>query len=238
MKPIAVFRFSATEGPGYFATFLERNNRSWKLIAVDDGDRIPETVDAYSGIALMGGPMSVNDPLPWIDPLCARLREASAQAMPIIGHCLGGQLLSKALGGVVTHNAVKEIGWSRLAVEPTAHTADWLGQESDAQTVFQWHGETFSIPPGATRIATNAWCANQIFVAGPHLGMQCHIEMTPVMIETWCEAWAAETHRLPSLPACVQTPAAMIGDAARHIPAMRQLAERLYGRWLEGLKGA
>lgn len=239
MKPIAIFRFSATEGPGYFATFLERNNRSWQLIAVDEGDALPDTIDAYSGIAMMGGPMSVNDPLPWIEPLCALVRDASLRALPIVGHCLGGQLLAKALGGVVTRNTIKEIGWGTIAVEHTPQAVDWLGNlacPGTEQAVFQWHGETFSLPPMAIRLATNQWCANQIFVVGPSLGMQCHVEMTLPMIERWCETWSIETRDLDALPECVQTPEAMIGEAAMHIPAMRQLADQIYGRWLKGFE--
>lgn len=238
MKPIAIFRFFATEGPGYFATFLERKKRSWQLIAVDAGDALPPSADRYSGIAMMGGPMSVNDPLPWIDPLCALLRDAAARDIPLIGHCLGGQLLAKALGGTVARNATKEIGWGAVTVERTPLSARWLGALAEAgadPTVFQWHGETFSLPPSATRLATNAWCANQIFVAGPHLGMQCHVEMTPAMIERWCESWHAEVRGLSELPACVQTPEAMIADASLRIPSMRAFADQLYGRWLEGL---
>ena len=201
MKPVAIFRHSPTEGPGYFAIFLEQQGIPWKLIALDEGTTVPTSIDGFSGLCFMGGPMSVNDPLPWIEPVCALIREAVAMDVPVIGHCLGGQLMSKALGGEVTRNPVKEIGWSAALGEDSAVARNWLGDYAGKSgTVFQWHGETFSIPTGATRLLANGYCANQMFVLGPHLGMQCHIEMTPEMIGTWCEQWADEAVAVADLP--------------------------------------
>jgi GMP synthase-like glutamine amidotransferase len=179
MKPIAIFRHSPGEGPGYFATFLDRHSLPWTLFRLDDGVSPPPTSGEFSGLCFMGGPMSVNDELPWIPLTLELICEADAAAIPVIGHCLGGQLMAKAFGGTVTRNAVKEIGWGE--VEATDAAADWMG---DVQrfSAFHWHGETFSLPSGATRILHSAHCANQAFVRGPHLGMQCHVEMTDSMI--------------------------------------------------------
>ena len=68
MKPVAVFRHAPTEGPGYFATFLDGNRIAWRLVRLDDGEPVPETAAAFAGLAFMGGPMSVNDDLTWIEP--------------------------------------------------------------------------------------------------------------------------------------------------------------------------
>ncbi len=183
----------------------------------------------------MGGPMSVNDPLPWIEPVCALIRDAAARNVPVIGHCLGGQLMSKALGGEVTRNPVKEIGWSEAGGEDHAIARHWLGNYAGKLgTIFQWHGETFSIPPGATRLLANRHCANQMFALGPHLGMQCHVEMTPEMIATWCDQWADEAIAVTDQPS-VQTPEAMQQEIAQRLPAMRQLSEQLYSVWIKGL---
>jgi len=184
----------------------------------------------------MGGPMSVNDPLPWIEPVCALIRQAVAQDVPVIGHCLGGQLMSKALGGAITRNPVKEIGWGQAGAENHAVARHWLGDFAGKMgTVFQWHGETFSIPAGATRLFANAHCANQMFALGPHLGMQCHVEMTPEMIATWCGQWAEEAAAVADQPS-VQTPAAMQEQIAASLPVMRQLSEQLYSVWIAGLR--
>ena len=235
MKPVAIFRHSPTEGPGYFAIFLERQGIPWTLIAIDAGEPVPASADDYSGLCFMGGPMSVNDPLPWIEPVCDLIRDAVAKNIPVIGHCLGGQLMSKALGGQVTRNPVKEIGWGEALGEDDAVARHWLGDFAGRPgKVFQWHGETFSIPAGASRLFVNAYCANQMFALGPHLGMQCHVEMTPEMIATWCEQWADEAAAVAEQPS-VQTPDAMLGQIAQHLPVMRQLSEQLYSTWIKGL---
>jgi len=180
--------------------------------------------------------MSVNDPLPWIEPVCSLIRLAVDADIPVIGHCLGGQLMSKALGGEVTKNPVKEIGWGTAFGEAHEIGKLWLGEQAGKSgTVFQWHGETFSIPNGATRLFSNNHCANQMFVLGPHLAMQCHVEMTPEMIAKWCDQWAVEAREI-SHQASVQTPEAMEGEIGDRLPTMRQLSEQLYSVWIRGLK--
>lgn len=240
MKPVAIIRHTRTEGPGYFATFLDQHSIPWKLIAIDQGEAVPSRADEFSGICLMGGTISVNDPLPWISEMCTLIRDAVSKNIPLLGHCLGGQLISKALGGTVSKNQVKELGWgtARIADNPCADHWFGLGAargDTRIATVFQWHGETFSLPAGASRLLSNDYCENQMFALGPHLGMQCHIEMTPAMINTWCRGWPAETHGLAALPASVQTPEAMQAETEAHLPAMRQLADQLYSVWIRGL---
>ncbi len=233
MKPVAIFRFSADDGPGYFASFLDRHAVPWVLFKIDEGEQLPEDADAFAALVFMGGAMSVNDDLPWIAPILTLIHDAIAEDMPCLGHCLGGQLMSKALGGIVTHNAVKEIGWNALQVENSRLSDAWLGAEKSPLTTFQWHGETFSIPAGAERILTSAACANQAFVIGKSLAMQCHVEMTPAMIENWCEDWASENAD-PALPS-VQTPDEMQAAVASNISALNKLADRLYAKWLDGV---
>jgi len=206
------------------------------LIALDEGAAVPTSADGYAGLCFMGGPMSVNDPLPWIPQICTLIRDAVAKNIPVIGHCLGGQLISKALGGEITRNPVKEIGWGAVEGADDAIARDWLGEFSGKpSTVFQWHGETFSIPAGATRLFANTYCGNQMFVLGPHLGMQCHVEMTPEMIATWCEQWADEALAVVD-HASVQTPEIMQAEITEHLPVMRQLSEQLYSVWIKGLQ--
>jgi GMP synthase-like glutamine amidotransferase len=178
----------------------------------------------------MGGPMSVNDDLPWIPLTLALIRQADADGIPVIGHCLGGQLMARAFGATVGRNPVKEIGWGEVATTDAAK--DWLG-DIDPFEAFHWHGETFTIPQGASRLLHSTHCANQAFVRGPHLAMQCHVEMTDTMIQSWCRQWAAEGVP-PS--ASVQTPEQMEENMGARIATMRAVADRLYGRWIDGLR--
>lgn len=235
MKPVAIFRFAETEGPGYFATFLAEHSIPWQLFSIDQNQAIPTLADNFSGLALMGGPMSVNDPLPWIPPICALILDADAKGIPVIGHCLGAQLISTAFGARVLKNPVKEIGWSNICVEASSTARRWLG-DRDTVTVFQWHGETFELPAGAQRLAQSADCPNQMFVLRNHLGMQCHIEMTEMMIGDWCHVWPSEVEGLATLPGSIQTPARMVSEATRYLPELHNLAQRIYSNWITALK--
>lgn len=116
MKPVAIFRHLPIEGPGYFATFLDNNHIPWQLIKVDAGENPPDSIKPFSGLVFMGGPMSVNDDLPWIESSLNLIRQAIDLEIPVLGHCLGGQLMAKALGGSVTQNPVKEMGWGKVNV--------------------------------------------------------------------------------------------------------------------------
>lgn len=232
MKPVVVLQFAPHEGPGYFATHLSAHEVPFRLLEVDRGNPLPQA-DALSGLALMGGPMSVNDPLAWIPGVLALVRACVAAGRPVIGHCLGGQLLSKALGGAVSANPVKEIGWGEIDTLPVPEAAAW--GVSGSFTGFHWHGETFSVPTDGVRLWTSAHCANQAFAVGPHLGMQCHIEMTEAMIEAWCRTGGAEIAESIGRSPAVQTPAAMRERLDERLCALQAVAERVYARWTAAL---
>jgi GMP synthase-like glutamine amidotransferase len=235
MKPVAIFRHSPTEGPGYFATYLDAHGIPWRLVAIDAGEPVPADPGAYSGLVFMGGPMSVNDDLPWIPKVVELIRAAVAADIPVLGHCLGGQLMAKALGGTVGRNPVKEIGWGKIQVADNPVAREWFGPDQGAFESFHWHGETFSIPEGAVRIMGNRSCENQGFVAGNNLGMQCHVEMTEQLIDTWCRSGAEEITESRSSPS-VQSAGQMKENANEKLAAMRRVADRLYDRWIKGLK--
>ena len=234
MKPVAVFRHTLTEGPGYFATFLHAKNIPLELIKVDQGAAVPSDPSVYSGLVFMGGPMSVNDDLPWIAPVLALILAAVQHDIPVLGHCLGGQLMAKAFGGVVTQTPVKEIGWGEVSRVDHIAAHVWFGTAPQQFSAFHWHGETFSIPAAATRILESPYCPNQAFVLGKHLGMQCHVEMTREMIEAWCAVGQDEIASAHS-PA-VQTPQQMAQDMEQKLVGLNAVAAQLYTHWIRGLK--
>ncbi len=235
MKPVAIFRHSPTEGPGYFAMYLDSRDLPWQMVKLDQGDPVPARIEDFSGLVFMGGPMSVNDDLPWIAPVLGLIRAAVAADVPVLGHCLGGQLMSKALGGTVARNQIKEIGWGEIEVADNPEARAWFGRDVTRFESFHWHGETFTIPPGAVRIMGNRNCENQGFVAGKNLGMQCHVEMTEQLIDSWCESGAEEIAGSKGISA-VQSPEQMKSGMQEKIVAMRRVADRLYDRWVKGLK--
>ena len=235
MKPVAIFQHAASEGPGYFATVLDRYHVPARTIRIDQGEAVPGNPREFSGFAFMGGPMSVNDGLPWIAPALRLIQTAVDAGIPVLGHCLGGQLMAKALGGAVTRNPVKEIGWGRVDVLPNDLAVRWFGPQVTSFDSFHWHGETFSIPPGATRVASSPHCENQAFALGLHLGMQCHVEMTPDLIRAWCRDWESEVEKLARRVSSVQTPAQMLERVEEKTRMLNAIADRVYDRWIAGL---
>lgn len=234
MKPVALFRHAGHEGAGYLGDFLDRQGIPRVLIAIDAGDAVPADPATYSGLVFMGGPMSVNDDLPWIAAELALIRRAVATGVPVLGHCLGGQLMAKALGGSVTLNRVREVGWWETRTTDAPEVRDWLG-DLDAFPAFHWHGETFSLPDGATCLLESDHCRHQAFALGPHLALQCHVEMSAPTIAEWCRVGA--DYITGSDSPGVQPIAEILAETPAKLPAMRVAADRLYGRWLAGLTG-
>jgi GMP synthase-like glutamine amidotransferase len=236
-KPVAIFRFSETENPGHFATFLDANRVPWTLVALDAGEAVPASCAPFAGVGFMGGPMSANDELPWTRPVLDFMRSAVAAGTPVIGHCLGAQLLARALGGRVAANPVREIGWGTVTVEDSATARAWFGADLREFSAFHWHGEAFTLPPGAERILRGAWCDNQAYVVDArHLGMQCHVEMTAEMIASWLASGAREIRDHRASPAVQAAPAIEV-EAPRRLTALGAVADRLYAAWIRNLKG-
>lgn len=234
MKPLYIFRHINCEGPGYLSEVLEREKIPFRLIAIDRNEALPRNIDDCSGLVMMGGPMSVNDSLPWIGQELALIRLAQAQDMPVLGHCLGGQLISKALGGEITANPVKEIGWHPVRSSGNPAAQDWLNGLPGETTLFHWHGETFSIPAGAEVIMENDHCGHQAFAIGNTLALQCHVEMTAPMVREWSTLYKDE---LDNPAPSVQSAQQMTERLEQRIAEAQQAADVLYLRWLEPLVG-
>lgn len=231
MEPICVFRHIACEGPGYLGTFLERRGIPYRIVAIDRGDAVPSTVAGMRGLVFMGGPMSVNDPLPWIATELDLIRQAQRQGLPVLGHCLGGQLIAKALGAEVRPNAVREIGW--FDVSRGDAPSPWLEDLPERFEAFHWHGETFAVPAGAVPLFQSEWCRNQGFVHGGLLALQFHVEITAAMVREWADLYREQ---LEPPSASVQSREAMTDSAQARVSRLNAVADVLYSRWLGLLK--
>ncbi len=231
MSEILIFQFAPHEGPGHLTEFLSRLRLAHRLIAVHGDETIPSDFSHASGLVLMGGPMSANDPLPWIPSLLELIRGAMASDVPVLGHCLGAQLIAKAHGGTVFPNPVKEIGWLPVERVDSPEADDWLGGLAQQFDVFHWHGDTFTLPPGAARIISSRDCANQAFVLGKTLAVQFHVEMTEKMVRDWAMLGHSEI-AFPS--ATVQGEAEMTSRLPERVMRLHAIADILYGRWLRG----
>lgn len=230
MKPILIFRHIECEGPGYFAQVLERHKLPYRIVAIDQGKTVPASLKDASALVFMGGPMSVNDLDQWIQDELKLIRAAITAGMPVLGHCLGGQLISKAMGAEVTFNPVREIGWHKVDRIANAESEAWLGGLEFPVELYHWHGETFALPAGVTPLLRSAFCANQAWVKDNTLALQCHVEMEPAMVNEWAELYADQIAE-PTLS--IQNREQMNENLAERIRAAQQVADVLYGEWLK-----
>ena len=231
MKPVAIFRFSPTEGPGHFGEWLDARGIPHRLFALDRGEAVPAESRAFAGIGMMGGPMSANDDLPWSSVVLDLIRDAVSADVPVIGHCLGGQLLAKSLGASVVRTATPEIGWGDVDV-PDAASNPWFGHRERFRT-FQWHYDIFGMPQGAKRVLTNAFNPEQAFALGKHVGFQCHIEMTREMVESWCASGGDELP--PRSTGAMQSKAEILEDVDARLATLSRVADDVYAHWARGL---
>jgi GMP synthase-like glutamine amidotransferase len=236
LKPVAIFRYARTEGPGHFATFLAEHGLEFTLVRLDEGEPVPADCREFCGLSFMGGPMSANDELPWTQPVLSLMRQAVEQDVPVIGHCLGGQMLARALGAEVTRSPVKEIGWVPVTVERSPVSDEWFGPGFAGFDTFEWHEDTFAIPPGGVRILSGRHCANQAYVVdGKHLGMQCHVEVTAEMIDTWCRIGISDIDENFGKSPAVQDAVTIRRLMTQNLPTLSATASRLYTRWMQSL---
>ena len=231
---VLVLQHLLEDGPGHLGVWLDTQGVRWRVLCTEAGDAYPASVRGLKALAVLGGAWSANDDRRSLRQAEALIREADALGMPVIGHCLGGQLMARAFGGRVETLAVPEIGWLPMRHSGSAAAREWLG-ETPAATVYQWHYDSFvGLPPGAELIAGSAACPHQSFVLRQHLAMQFHIEITQRKVEDWIAvpggayAPACQAH-----PQTVQTPEAMREGTRQHLAASTALAERIYGRWRE-----
>lgn len=183
------------ERPGQLATWAAERGHTISVTELwNDRSPLPAT-DDYDGLFILGGPMNVyEDSLyPWLAKEKKFIAEAVARSKPILGICLGAQLLSVVLGGEVTKAIEKEIGWFPVQLTAAGQNTRLFGGFPSSLMAFHWHGDRFTVPPGATHIATSDACAEQAFVHNDHVvGLQFHLEVDATSIAALIENCRAE----------------------------------------------
>ncbi len=168
------------EGPGHIEDWLDEHEYPVGRTRLYAGDPLPRP-DEVDLLIVMGGPMSVHDEaeFPWLRAEKQFLEAVIGAGRAVLGVCLGAQLIAEALGGHVTKNREKEIGWFPVEVTEGGIETGFAGTTGERFEAFHWHGETFSLPPGAIHLARSAACENQAFLWGERLlALQFHLEMT------------------------------------------------------------
>ena len=173
------------EDPAGIALWAAERGHALTRTRIYAGDQLPGPND-FDLLAVMGGPMSVHDELefPWLASEKACLKQAVARGRSVLGVCLGAQMLSEVLGGEVTKNAFREIGWHPVRLTPWGATNPAFAGMPQEFPAFHWHGETFSVPRGASLVASSDACVDQAFAVGGKLvGLQFHFETTAESME-------------------------------------------------------
>lgn len=234
MSRLLVFQHVAAEPLGTLDPLIRaRGHRISFKNFEREPDAVPQ-VDRYRGLIVLGGPMNVQD-----HPHRAHLRhemraieQMLAQGKPVLGICLGAQLLAHVLGAPVQRNPVKEIGWYELHKTAAGASDPVLAPLQARSTVFQWHGCRFDIPRSAVHLASSADCAQQAFRHGDNAyGFQFHLEMDERLIERWL-ATPAYRDELAGA-GLAQDEHAIRAQTRQHIAGLQQQAAAVFNNFLD-----
>lgn len=211
------------EGPGSLTPWLARHTTSSQIIRLYAGEECPAPA-VVDLLIILGGPMSVNDEaeFPWLIAEKAFIRQVIDRQRPVLGICLGSQLIANALGAAVRANPEKEIGW--LPIEGIAAGTPFA---IPSTTVFHWHGDTFDLPAGAILLARSEACAHQAFLYQEKvLALQFHLETTPELVKLFLKTGQDELVPAPY----VQSPETILGTPADLYRRGNELLEDLLNR--------
>jgi GMP synthase (glutamine-hydrolysing) len=186
-KPVLIVQHAEHEHPAAVRRSLETQGVRTLWIHPYRGEAYPE-LSRISGMISLGGPMSANDDdvHPWIAAELELLRACAEAGMPTVGICLGGQLLARALGGRVETHSTVEVGWYPIQLNEAGRADPVAGAAGASPTVYQWHGDTFHLPPGARLLGGSAACDRQAYRWGElAYGFQFHPEADHQLVQEW-----------------------------------------------------
>jgi GMP synthase-like glutamine amidotransferase len=231
MRPVAILQHQLPENAAYRTTWLERHRVDYVIFNAGADEEFPASIEPYAALAVMGGGMSANDPLLSNRQAEILILQAMRLDRPVIGHCLGGQLMTRALGGTVGPSPQPEIGWQPIEYVNDDLAAHWFGP-NPTPTVIQWHYEAFSVPAGATRLASSASCANQAWSLGPHLAMQFHIEMDANKAQEWAQDEDPKWAQAREIYESVQDSEEILAGIDPWLCQHQATADHIYRTWL------
>jgi len=192
------------------------------------------SLDGYDGLVVLGGPMSAYDDhrLPHLAVEMKLIESAMQRQLPVLGICLGAQLVARTLGAQVYANHTKEIGWYDVAPSDHAEADPLFDEFDDSETLFQWHGDTFDIPKGGVHLASSHHCLNQAFRFGDNVyGFQFHLEVDEPMILRWLQV--PENRREIASLHCGIDPDQIHRQTMDHIDRLHQLSDRVFGEFID-----
>lgn len=231
MAAVLILQFMNDDAPAYLGTWLHLRGIDADVHLAEGSRAFPERIDGYRALALLGGSMSVNDDLAYLRTAERLIGHAMERGVPVLGHCLGGQLMARTLGAKVAASTAPEIGWQRITCADVAERQHWFGPDP-VQHVFHWHYEAFDLPLGAVSLASSPACRHQAFAIGPHLALQFHVEVDTTKERLWLSQGEPAYLEAQRLHDSVHGEQRVRDDTQRHLTGQQRLADRIYERWL------
>jgi len=224
---ILVFKHVPYEGPAAIQDWATAVGHSITEHEWYESPQAPTSLPAY--LIVMGGPMNVDDErdYPWLAAEKAYIRQAIDAEIPVLGICLGAQLIAAALGKRVFQNSHQELGWRPLTLADTARRHPALATFPDQLPVFHWHGDTFDLPDRALLLGSTDGCAHQGFAVGKCIGLQFHIEIDQIILKELIESQLLPDWQGPY----ISRPEQLLSNAARYQSACRDTLFRLLDCW-------
>ena len=220
MRGILLVQHAESEGPGLLAQALDERRLPVRLVRADRGESVPRGAAGAAAVIILGGPMGVHeeDRFPHLRDEILLASDALRLGVPILGVCLGAQVLAAAAGARVYRGPAQEIGWFPTTLTAAGRADPILGLLPGEAMVFHWHGDTFDPPPGATLLASSRLYEQQAFRLSPRAwGVQFHPEITEAMVDDW--AGRAREDEAAAFGGA-EGAARMRAEARRHVPAL------------------
>jgi len=231
-----IIKHNPTEGGGFFEDILREKGWTQQVLPLYAGEELPSSWDDYDLVLVMGGPMSANDEeqYPFLKKELPFIRQGLILGKPVLGICLGAQLMAKSLGAKVYPGPHKEIGWYFLSQSPSARTDPSFSLLDPCFLVFQWHGETFDLPEEGIGLAGNEAYPQQAFRIGEWAyGLQFHFEVTGAMIKTWVSQWAEE---IPSAKPQPLTAQDILRDSKVYLERLQKQVRLFFEHYLDRIE--
>jgi GMP synthase (glutamine-hydrolysing) len=233
-RSICVIQHVACETPGIIADALKSRGLELRFARPFRGERIPRRIGDYAGLLVMGGPMGVYEQTrhPFLRQEIRLIQDALSERRPILGICLGSQLLAAALDARVTRGKQKEIGWHPLTLgRAAARDALWRGLP-ESFVAYHWHGDVFELPRGATPLAWSKLTEHQAFRFGDSAyGLLFHLEVTEQIIRRMTRTFLGE------LREAGLNERQVLDGVAEHLPGLHTIGRAVFARWAALVKG-